>query len=416
VSDRRVVVTGVGVVSPLGIGARTLIDRWCDGESGIADGLGACTDFEPRAFLTKREIKRHDRFSQFAAVAADEALEMAGWKEDGPPVPPDRVGCVIGTSSGGLGTRVAAMTEFINGGASAVSAIQLFIPRAMANAAASGLALRNGLEGPAHAVSSFSCSGTDAIVAGVRMLRLGETDAMLVGGADASLDQTSIAAFRNMGALSESGVSRPFDARRDGFVLGEGAGVLVLETAEAAERRGAPIVGEVLGFGTTNDAYHISAPHPEGRGAVKAIEQALADAGVEPGEVDYVNANGSAMPANDRIETVVIKRVLGERAKDVPVSSLKSAIGHLLGSSGAVEAVATLLALQRKVAPPTLNYEVEEDGLDLDYVPNESRPLFSSNGSAPAGHKRAIALSNSFGFGGHNSVLVVAGPENGAIS
>jgi 3-oxoacyl-[acyl-carrier-protein] synthase II len=405
------VVTGFGVVSPLGVGASVLIDRWCDGDSGVVDGLGACRDFEPRDFFGKKEIKRYDRFTQFAVVAADEALEMAGWKEGDLPVAGDRVGCVIGTGNGGSETIAAGWKDISSGGESAVSA--LLIPRAMPNAAPAFLALRYALEGPSYAVSSACSSGADAIADGVRMLRLGETDAMVVGGSEAQIARLPLAGFTNMGALSESGVSRPFDARRDGFIMGEGAGVLVLEAAEVAERRGARVLGEVLGYGLTNDIHHIVAPHPEGRGAVKAIKRALADAGVEPDEVDYVNAHGTATTTNDRAETLALKRVLGARAKHVPVSSLKSAIGHLIGAAGAVESVATLLALQRGVAPPTLNYGVPEEGLDLDYVPNHARPMFSE-GSGPASHERRVALCNSFGFGGHNSVLVLASTETGS--
>jgi len=409
VSHRRVVVTGFGVVSPLGVGASTLMDRWCNGESGIVDGLGACTDFEPSEFLTKKEIKRYDRFTQFAVVAIDEALEMAGWKKDGLPVSGDRIGCVIGTGNGGTETIAAGWIDISTHGESVVSG--LLVSKAMANAASAILALRYGLAGPSYAVSSACSSGADAIADGVRMLRLGETDAMVVGGSEAQIVRLPLAAFTNMGALSESGVSRRFDARRDGFVMGEGAGVLVLEAAEVAERRGAPIHGEVLGYGLTNDIYHIVAPHPEGRGAAKAIERALADAGVKPEDIDYINAHGTATTTNDRAETLALKQVLGARAKDVPVSSLKSAIGHLIGAAGAVESVATLLALQRRVAPPTLNYEIPEDGLDLDYVPNHARPMFD-DGLGPASPKRPIALCNSFGFGGHNSVLVLADSEN----
>lgn len=400
---RRVLVTGLGAVSPLGVGAGTLVDRWCEGKSGIVDGLGRCADFEASDFLSKKEAKRYDRFTQLALVAAGEALEMAGWK-DGLPAEGDRIGCVIGTGNGGSESMSGGFEDLTEGGPSAVSA--LLIPRSMANAASAMLALRHGLAGPSFAVSSACSSGADAIATAMRMLRLGEVDAVLVGGAEAQIVELSLSGFGNMGALSESGVSRPFDARRDGFVMGEGAGVLVLEAAELAEARGAPVLGELLGYGVTNDIHNIVAPHPEGRGAIKAIERALADAGVEPGEVDYVNAHGTATTNNDRTETLALKEVLGPRAKDVPVSSTKSAIGHLIGAAGAVESVATLLALRRRVAPPTLNYEVVEEGLDLDYVPKRARPLF--NGAGPAGGERPIALSNSFGFGGHNSVLVMA--------
>ncbi len=409
-NHRRVVVTGFGTVSPLGVGVGPLIDRWCDGESGIVDGRGACTAFEPCDFFKKKEIRRYDRFTQFAIVAADEALEMAGWKQDGLPVAADSVGCVIGTGSGGSASTETGWEDIDSGGAQAVSA--LLIPSAMPNAACAILAMRHDLQGPSYAVSSACSSGADAIADGVRMLRLGETDAMVVGGSEAQILRLPMAAFANMGALSESGISRPFDARRDGFVMGEGAGVLVLEAAEVAERRGTPILGEVLGYGATNDVHHIVAPHPEGRGAARAIERALANAGVGPDEVDYVNAHGTATPTNDRAETLALKQVLGARAGEVPVSSLKSAIGHLIGAAGAVECVATLLALRRGIAPPTLNYGEPDAELDLDYVPNHSRPL-SANGSGPAGRRRRIALCNSFGFGGHNSVLVLAAEEGG---
>jgi 3-oxoacyl-[acyl-carrier-protein] synthase II len=400
--SNRIVVTGVGAVSPLGIGADALFEGWSAGRSGIADGLGRCGDFDPAEYLKRKEIKRYDRFTQFAIVAADEAIKQAGWDQE-LPAPADRIGTVVGTGNGGSGTLEEGLDALIQGPEYVSS---LLIPKSMANAAAGVLAMRFGLEGPAFAVVSACSSGADAITDGLRMLRLGETDAMLVGGAEAEIVRMPLAAFRNMEALSESGISRPFDARRDGFVMGEGAGVLVLERAETAKRRGAPILGEIRGYGITNDAHHLVAPRPDGRGAIVAIQKALTDAGLEPGDIDYVNAHGTGTPANDRSETRALKAVLGERAKDVPVSSLKSAIGHLIGAAGAVESVATLLALRARVAPPTLNWGVAEEGLDLDYVPNESRPL-STNGNG-----QAVALSNAFGFGGHNSVLVFS--ANGA--
>jgi 3-oxoacyl-[acyl-carrier-protein] synthase II len=223
----------------------------------------------------------------------------------------------------------------------------------------------------------------------------------VTGGAEAPLVSLTITAFGAMGATSRLGVSRPFDARRDGFVLAEGAGVLVLESAELARRRGARILGEILGYAATGDASHLTAPDPQGRGAARALRLALEDAGVDPDEVDYVNAHGTSTPLNDRAETMALKTVFGERARSVPVSSTKSAIGHLLGAAGAVEAVATVLALGRRQAPPTVGYGEVEDGLDLDYVPDAAKPLASANG-------RAIGLSNSFGFGGHNAVLCLA--------
>jgi 3-oxoacyl-[acyl-carrier-protein] synthase II len=398
-TNRRVVITGFGAVSPLGVGAERLMDRWCAGDSGIVDGVGACLEFEPTDFFKNKEVKRYDRFTQFSIVAAQEALGQAGWLEDGAPVAPERIGCVISSAEGGRTAVIAGWHEYCDYGPEGVSA--LFVPKVMKNAAASVLAMRYKLEGPAFAVVSSCASGGDAIAAGMRMLRLGEVDAMVVGGAEASVLKPILAGYLDMGAMSPSGVSRPFDARRDGFVMGEGAGVLVLEAADIAHARGATVLGEILGYGVTNDAFHLVAPHPEGRGAVKAINQALHDAAITPAQISYINAHGTATPLNDRAETFAIKEALGEHAHTIPVSSLKSSIGHLLGGAGAVELGATLLALQRRIAPPTLNYDEPEDGLDLDYVPNHARAL-TTNGERP------IALSNSFGFGGHNNVLVVA--------
>ncbi len=367
--------------------------------------MGACSSFAPSTFFSVKELKRFDRFTQFAVLAADEALEMAGWAKGQLPVAADRIGCVIGTGNGGTETMSAGWHDITSGGAPAVSA--LLIPKAMGNSAAAFLALRYGLEGPSFAVGSACSSGADAIADGMRMLRLGETDAMVVGGAEAQIVELPLAGFTNMGALSESGIARPFDARRDGFVMGEGAGVLVLEAADIAQQRDAPILGEVLGYGQTNDCHNIVAPHPDGQGAVKAITRALTDAKINAHDIDYVNAHGTATTINDRAETLALKHVLGDHSTRIPVSSLKSSIGHLIGAAGAVESVATLLALQRAIAPPTLNYEIPEDGLDLDYVPNHARPLFAHRTPPPTDQPR-IALCNSFGFGGHNSVLVLA--------
>jgi 3-oxoacyl-[acyl-carrier-protein] synthase II len=222
------------------------------------------------------------------------------------------------------------------------------------------------------------------------------------GGSEAALVELSIASFAALDATSQSGISRPFDARRDGFVMGEGAGILVLENAEKAQARGARVLGELIGYGATSDAHHITAPHPDGEGAARAIAVALRDAGLDPADVDYVNAHGTSTPLNDRSETNALKRALGARANEIPVSSIKSAIGHLLGAAGAVEAVATVLALRDRVAPPTLNWEEADEGLDLDYVPGSARPL-AVNGRSP------VAISDSFGFGGHNAVLVLRG-------
>ena len=267
----------------------------------------------------------------------------------------------------------------------------------MPNAAAGMLALRFGLHGPSHSVASACAAGADAISAAARLIRSGEADAVVTGGSEAALTPLARAAFGNMGATSPSGISRPFDARRDGFVMGEGAGVLVLEDAEVAAERGHPVLGELLGHGASSDAHHITAPQPEGAGAASAIRRALDAAGVEPHEVDYVNAHGTSTPLNDRAETMALKEALGEAADATPVSSTKSVIGHLLGAAGAVEAIVTLLALRERVAPPTVGWEERDEGMDLDYVP-ESRPL-ETNGDG------AVGISNACGFGGHNVVL-----------
>jgi 3-oxoacyl-[acyl-carrier-protein] synthase II len=267
--------------------------------------------------------------------------------------------------------------------------------------------MRHDLRGQVFGLVSACAAGSHAIGAATRMIQCGDAEAVVTGGAEATLTPLAIASFAAMDATSTSGISRPFDARRDGFVMGEGAGVLVLESAESAQARGARILGEVLGYGATSDAHHITAPEPDGRGAADAIRRALRDADLTPADVDYVNAHGTSTPLNDRAETKAIKAALGADAARVPVSSTKSAIGHLLGAAGAVEAIATILALRDRIAPPTLGYEEVEEGLDLDYVPATARPLAArSNGSAG---KPAVALSNSFGFGGHNAVLCLGG-------
>jgi 3-oxoacyl-[acyl-carrier-protein] synthase II len=238
------------------------------------------------------------------------------------------------------------------------------------------------------------------------MIQSGDAVAVVTGGAEAALTPLAIAAFSAMDATSNEGISRPFDARRDGFVMGEGAGVLILEDAEAAEARGATILGEVLGYGATSDAHHLTAPDPTGRGAADALRRALRDADLTGGDIDYINAHGTSTPLNDRAETAAIKVALGEYANQIPVSSTKSAIGHLLGAAGAVEAIATIMALSERIAPPTLGYERQEEGMDLDYVPGTARPFTPRETGEPS--RRAVGLSNSFGFGGHNAVLCLA--------
>jgi 3-oxoacyl-[acyl-carrier-protein] synthase II len=396
---RRVVITGVGAVTPLGIGSDPLIDRWSAGESGIADGFGRCLDFDPNDFLSKKEVRRADRFAQMAIVAGDEAVKQAFGEEAELPYDSYRVGCVIATGIGGLVSLEREQEKLITKGPKAVS--PLAVPLMMGNAAAAAVSMRHGLQGHTYAVASACAAGNNGLGDAARIIQVGDADAMVTGGAEACITGVATAAFAAMEATSASGISRPFDARRDGFVMGEGAGVLVLEEKEAAEKRGVPILGELIGYGVTADAYHLTAPQPDGTAAAKAISFALADAGITAIDVDYVNAHGTSTPLNDAAETKAIKAALGERAGDIPVSSTKSAIGHLLGAAGAVEAIATIEALRRREAPPTVGWEEAEEGLDLDYVPGSSKPIV--NGDGPL-----VAISNSFGFGGHNAVIALA--------
>lgn len=395
---REVVVTGVGAITPLGVGARPLYERWRAGVSGIENGQGACTEFEPSEHLSIKEARRADRFTQFSLVASDEALRDAGWDGD-MPYPATRVACIVGTGIGGIGTLEAQHTLMLERGADKVS--PLAIPLLMGNAGAAGVSMRHGLKGQSYSVVSACAAGAQAIGAAVRAIQAGEADAVVTGGSEAALTPLATAAFSALDAMSEEGISRPFDARRDGFVMGEGAAVLVLEEGEAARERGATILGTVTGYGASSDAYHLTAPDKDGTGAAEAMRLAIADAGRTPEDVVYVNAHGTSTPLNDRAETLAIKAVLGD---GVPVSSLKSSIGHLLGAAGAVEAVATLLAMRDRIAPPTLNYGEPEEGLDLDYVPNEARTLDIDG-------RPAVALSNAFGFGGHNAVLCLEASE-----
>ncbi len=397
---RQVVVTGIGAVTPLGVGARTLYDRWRAGASGIEDGEGAATEFDPADHLSAKEARRADRFTQFALVAGDEALGEAGWDRDQLPYDRDRIGCVVGTGIGGIGTLERGKEILLEQGESKVP--PLSVPLMMSNAAPGMLAMRYGLRGDTFGTVSACSASAHAIAQATRMIQYGDADAVVTGGSEAALTPLSKAAFAALDAVSDSGVSRPFDARRDGFVMGEGAAVLVLEDAEQADARGARPLATVRGFGASTDAHHLTAPHPEGAGAAVAITRALEDSGLRPEKIDYINAHGTSTPLNDRAETKAIKAALGEHAARVPVSSTKSAIGHLLGAAGAVEATATILALRDRIAPPTLGWEQREDGMDLDYVPGEAKQLATNGGPA-------IALSNAFGFGGHNVVLCLEG-------
>lgn len=395
-SPEDVVVTGLGAVSALGVGARRLHERWLAGEAGIEDGFARARDFDPTDHLTVKQARRSDRYTQMAAVAAREALDDATW--DATPYDPLRVATVIGTGIGGLGTLESQFDVLRDEGPRKLS--PLGIPLMMPNAAAATVAMQHGFHGPALGTVSACAAGANAIGTALRMLQHKEIDAALAGGSEAAITPYAMASFGGMGTLSAAGISRPFDARRDGFVLGEGAGVLVLERREAAERRGAAVLATLRGYASTVDAYHLTAPDPDGTHAAAAMTLALADAGLESADVSYVNAHGTSTPLNDRAEAAALRTALGEHVARIPVSSTKSAIGHLLGAAGAVEAVATVLALHHAVAPANLGYaEPDPDSADLDIVTDTPRALADGD---------RVALSNSFGFGGHNAVLCLS--------
>ena len=389
----EIVVTGRGVVSSIGESADALFEALLGKKSGIADGVGACTDFDPEVAMTPKDVRRSDRYTHLAVAAAMQAAEEANVPEG---VDVDRLGVLVGTGVGGLATLEQQCRNFFEGGERAVS--PHFVPMMMPNAAAGVIAMRLGAHGPGFSVSSACATGGHAIGEALRMITRGEADVVVAGGTEAALTGVCLAAFRRMGALSREGVSRPFDARRDGFVMGEGAGVVVLERAEHAKARGATIYGRIAGYGASNDAFHITQPDSEGRGAKRAMLATLADADATPADIGYLNAHGTGTPFNDKIETAAIKSVFNGSNTPPPISSTKSAIGHLLGAAGAVEAIVCLEAVRRGVLPPTLNYAEVDPDCDLDYVPEGPR-------EAPG---LEMTLSNSFGFGGQNACLAIA--------
>jgi 3-oxoacyl-[acyl-carrier-protein] synthase II len=388
-----VVVTGRGVVSSIAESPDAFFEALLAKRSGIADGIGACVDFDPESAMSPKDARRADRYTQLAVAAAAQAAEEAGLPDG---VDPQRLGVLVGTGVGGLVTLQAECEAWLEGGDRAVS--PHFVPMMMPNAAAGTIAMRVGAQGPGFSVSSACATGGHAIGEATRMIDRGEVDAVIAGGTEAALTGLCIAAFRRMGALSREGVSRPFDAERDGFVMGEGAAVLVLEREDHARARGARILARIAGYGASNDAFHITQPHETGRGAIQAMHATLSDADAAPGDVGYINAHGTSTPFNDKIETVAIKQVFNGSATPPPVSSTKSHIGHLLGAAGAVEALVCVEAVRRGVLPPTINYEQPDPECDLDYVPEGPR-------EAPG---LELALSNSFGFGGQNACLAVA--------
>ncbi len=406
-SSRRVVITGLGAVTPIG---NTVATYWSGLQSG-ANGVAPITlfdaskhacrfaaevkDFDPSGVLDPKETKRWDRFCQFGVVAAKEALAQSGLAITD--ANRQRIGVIIGSGVGGLLTMETQAHVLEGKGPGRVSPFT--VPMMIPNMATGLAAIALGAQGPSSAVATACAAGSNAIGDAFRLLQQGHADAMVCGGAESAITPLGVAGFASAKALSfrnddPATASRPFDAERDGFVIGEGAGILVLETLDHAQARGADILAEVVGYGMTCDAHHITSPIPGGLGGARAMSLALADAGLKADDIDYVNAHGTSTPANDSNETAAIKTALGERAKAIPVSSTKSMTGHLLGGSGGIEAVAAVLALQNGVVPPTINHQNPDPACDLDVVPNQAREQIIST-----------ALSNSFGFGGHNVCL-----------
>ncbi len=414
--ERRVVVTGLGCVSPVGNDVPTAWQNICAGRSGV-DTITAfdpsalktriaaeVKGFDPAALLGRKDARRMDRYTHFALAAALEALQAAGFSL---PLPsPERTGVMIGSGLGGIGTLVAEMDVMQRSGPYRVS--PFLIPMLLADNAGGQVAIHAGARGPNHCIVSACASGTNAIGEAGEIIRRGAADVMIAGGAESTITPIGFAGFGVMGALCErndppAAASRPFDKNRSGFVIGEGAGMLILEELEYARARKAPILAELAGYGTTDDAHHISAPLEDGSGACMSMRLALAQAGVAPAEVDYINAHGTSTVLNDKGETRAIKDAFGEAARSVAISSTKSMTGHLLGAAGGLEAVISVLAIRDGIVPPTINYETPDPECDLDYTPNHLRKKTVR-----------VAISNSFGFGGHNGCILFRRPPEGS--
>lgn len=414
--QRRVVITGMGTVNALGMELNGFWNRICEGHSGISgiEGFdpapyrtrfgGQVKDFDASDFMSHKQIRRVDRFTQFAIAAGMKAVEDSGitMEEENP----HRCGVIVGSGIGGLDEIEAQHSKLIESGPSKVSAFM--IPKLMVNAASGQLSILFRLCGPNTAVATACASASNAIGEAFQTIVRNDSDVMVTGGSEAAVTPMGLSGFCAMRALSSrnddpQSASRPFDNDRDGFVLSEGAGILILEEYEHAQKRGARIYAELLGYGVSADGSHMTAPDPNGSGAARAMQSALNDAQLGPEAIDYINAHGTSTPLGDKAETAAIKTVFGSHAMQLPVSSTKSQLGHLLGASGGVELIVSILAINKSVIPPTINYDNPDPECDLDYVPNESRELALKR-----------AMSNSFGFGGHNASLIVGYP-NGSI-
>ncbi|MEX1248308.1 MAG: beta-ketoacyl-ACP synthase II [Anaerolineales bacterium] len=410
---KRIVFTGLGCVSPVGNDVKSTWLAILAGKSGVTpitlfDASGQKSriaaevkGFDASALLGHREARRMDRFTQLAVASAQEAVADSGLQITDENR--SRIGCIVGSGIGGSTTMFEQVKVFMQSGADRVS--PFLVPMMIPDSAGGIIAIRMKIQGPNWAISTACATGANAIGEAAEIVRRGQADVMLAGGSEASINVMALAGLGNMTALTTrnddpGGASRPFDATRDGFVIGEGAAVVVLETLEHAQARGAKIYGELLGYGSTNDAFHISAPAENGRGAADCMRMALTDAGLQAKQIDYINAHGTSTPLNDKSETAAIKTAFGELAYDVPVSSTKSMTGHMIGAAGAIEAIFCLLAMRDGIIPPTINYQTPDPLCDLDYVPNAVRKA-----------KLNIAMSNSFGFGGHNATLILGRPN-----
>jgi len=413
--SRRVVITGVGLVSAVGIGTRETWKGLLEGRGGIGpvthfdpSGFscriaGEVKNFDPLQYVEKKEVKKMDVFIQYALAASIFAMEDSGLTISPESAP--RVGVLIASGIGGFATIEREHRNLLEGGPRKIS--PFFIPACIINLAAGQVSIRFGAKGPNSATATACAASSHAIGDAVRIIQRGDADAMIAGGSEAAITPMGIGGFGAMRALSTRNdapdkASRPFDKDRDGFVVGEGSGVVVLESLEQAQRRGASIYAEIVGYGMSSDAYHITAPSEDGDGAARVMAIALEDAGVQPKEVDYVNAHGTSTPYNDRTETLAIKRVFGEHARKLAVSSTKSMTGHLLGGAGGLEAGICALVAKEQILPPTINYETPDPECDLDYVPNTARRA-----------EVRYILSNSFGFGGTNGALLLKRYEDG---
>ncbi len=406
---RRVVVTGLGCITPIGTGLDNFWKALLEGKSGIdyitrfdttdypTKIAGEVKDFVPEDYIDKKEVKKMDRFTQLAVAASQMAVKDAELKLQ--EIDSERFGVVLGSGIGGIGTLEEQHSKLMEKGAKRVS--PFFIPMMISNLGAGYVSIALGAKGPNTTVVTACASSTNAIGEAFKIIQRGDADLMITGGMEASITPLSIAGFCSMKAMSTNNdepqkASRPFDSNRDGFVMGEGAGILLLEDLEHALKRGAHIYAEVAGYGMSADAYHITSPSPDGEGAARSMLNALRDAGISYGEIDYINAHGTSTPYNDRFETMAIKSVFKEHAHELAISSTKSMTGHLLGAAGSIEAIACIMAIREGKIPPTINLENPDPELDLDYVPNQYR-------------ERAVdyALSNSLGFGGHNATIVL---------